>query len=72
MLTDVIFADDYMTRGITMGAHSHGVGTTYLLTTKQTRASGMSSIAFAVFGTIGVIVASIPALSSIIESLSGL
>jgi putative effector of murein hydrolase len=62
--------DDYMTIGITMGSHSHGVGTAYLIG-KNPRASGMSSIAFAIFGTTGVIVASIPALSDIIKRSSG-
>jgi putative effector of murein hydrolase len=59
-----------MTIGITMGSSSHGVGTAYLIN-KNPRASGMSSIAFAIFGTIGVIVASIPALSDAIRRLSG-
>ncbi|KAI8638772.1 LrgB-like family-domain-containing protein [Parasitella parasitica] len=62
--------DDYMTIGITMGCSSHGVGTAYLIS-KNPKASGMASIAFAVFGTIGVIVASIPALSDTIRHLSG-
>ncbi|KAI9477747.1 MAG: LrgB-like family-domain-containing protein [Benjaminiella poitrasii] len=62
--------DDYLTIGITMGSNSHGVGTAYLLT-RNPKASGMASIAFAVFGTIGVIVASIPALANTIKHLSG-
>lgn len=62
--------DDYMTIGITMGSSSHGVGTAYLIS-KNPKASGMSSLAFAIFGTIGVIVASIPALSETIKHLSG-
>ncbi|KAI7907437.1 LrgB-like family-domain-containing protein [Cokeromyces recurvatus] len=62
--------DDYMTIGITMGSNSHGVGTAYLIT-KNPKASGMASIAFAMFGTIGVIVASIPVLSDTIKHLSG-
>ncbi|ORE07927.1 hypothetical protein BCV72DRAFT_204531 [Rhizopus microsporus var. microsporus] len=62
--------DDYMTIGITMGSHSHGVGTAYLIS-KNPKASGMSSIAFAIFGTLGVVVASIPALSDTIKRLSG-
>jgi putative effector of murein hydrolase len=59
-----------MTIGITMGSSSHGVGTAYLIS-KNLRASGMSSLAFAIFGTIGVIVASIPALSETIRHISG-
>lgn len=59
-----------MTRGITMGCCSHGVGTAYLIS-KNPKASGMASIAFAVFGTIGVIVASIPVLSETIKHLAG-
>jgi putative effector of murein hydrolase len=59
-----------MTIGITMGSHSHGVGTAYLIS-KNPKASGMSSIAFALFGTLGVVVASIPALSDTIKRLSG-
>jgi putative effector of murein hydrolase len=59
-----------MTIGITMGSNSHGVGTAYLIS-KNPKASGISSLTFAIFGTIGVIVASIPALSDIIRYLSG-
>lgn len=62
--------DDDMTIGITMGSCSHGVGTAYLIG-KNPKASGMASLAFAIFGTIGVIVASIPALSDTIKHLSG-
>lgn len=62
--------DDFMTIGITMGSSSHGVGTAYLIS-KNPRASGMASIAFGIFGTVGVIVASIPSLSDIIRRLSG-
>jgi putative effector of murein hydrolase len=53
-----------------MGCSSHGVGTAYLIG-KNPKASGMSSLAFAIFGTIGVIVASVPALSETIRHLSG-
>ncbi|KAI8056548.1 LrgB-like family-domain-containing protein [Gilbertella persicaria] len=62
--------DDYMTIGITMGSSSHGVGTAYLIS-KNSRASGMASLAFAIFGTIGVIVASIPTLSDTLRHLAG-
>ncbi|GAA5797194.1 hypothetical protein HPULCUR_002573 [Helicostylum pulchrum] len=62
--------DDYMTIGITMGSSSHGVGTAYLIS-KNTRASGMSSLAFAIFGTTGVIIVSIPILADTIRHLSG-
>lgn len=53
-----------------MGSNSHGVGTAYLIS-KNPRASGMASIAFALFGTIGVIVASIPILSQTVKHLGG-
>lgn len=59
-----------MTIGITMGSSSHGVGTAYLIS-KNTRASGMSSLAFAIFGTTGVIIVSIPILADTIRHLSG-
>jgi putative effector of murein hydrolase len=59
-----------MTIGIAMGSNSHGAGTAYLVT-KNPKASGIASIAFAVFGVIGVIVASIPALSNIIKNSAG-
>ncbi|KAG2202315.1 hypothetical protein INT47_010763 [Mucor saturninus] len=62
--------DDFMTIGITMGSNSHGVGTAYLIS-KNPKASGLASIAFALFGTIGVIVASIPALSQTVKHLGG-
>lgn len=59
-----------MTIGITMGSSSHGVGTAYLIS-KNKKASGMSSLAFALFGTIGVIVASVPTLADTIKHVSG-
>ena len=59
-----------MTIGITMGSTSHGVGTAYLIT-KNPKASGMSSLAFAIFGTLGVIIVSIPVFSETIKRLSG-
>ncbi|KAI8976733.1 LrgB-like family-domain-containing protein [Pilobolus umbonatus] len=62
--------DDYMTVGITMGSCSHGVGTAYLIN-KNPRASGMSSLAFAIFGIIGVIAVSIPAIALQIKRLAG-
>ncbi|KAL9553477.1 hypothetical protein MBANPS3_003271 [Mucor bainieri] len=62
--------DDHVTIGISMGCCSHGVGTAYLIS-RDPIASGMASIAFAIFGTLGVIVASIPALSDTIRHISG-
>ncbi|KAL0139817.1 LrgB-like family-domain-containing protein [Mucor lusitanicus] len=62
--------DDHVTIGISMGCCSHGVGTAYLIS-KDPIASGMASIAFAIFGTLGVIVASIPVLSDTIRHISG-
>lgn len=53
-----------------MGSNSHGVGTAYLIS-KNPKASGLASIAFALFGTTGVIVASIPTLAYNIKHLAG-
>ncbi|KAI9248094.1 LrgB-like family-domain-containing protein [Sporodiniella umbellata] len=62
--------DDYLTIGITMGSHSHGVGTSFLIA-RHPKASGMSSIAFTVFGTLAVVIAFIPSLAEIIRRFSG-
>lgn len=62
--------DDYLTIGIAMGSNSHGAGTAYLVRTDP-KASGMASIAFAIFGIIGVVVASIPTLSDTIKNVAG-
>ncbi|KAH0287195.1 hypothetical protein KCU62_g6089, partial [Aureobasidium sp. EXF-3399] len=63
--------DDYITRGITLGANSSAVATALLLTTDP-RAAAFSSLSMGLLGTITVALTSVPPLVHIIRSLVGL
>jgi putative effector of murein hydrolase len=67
----VLFLDDYITRGITLGANSSAVATALLLTTDP-RAAAFSSLSMGLLGTITVALTSVPPLVHIIRSLVGL
>ncbi|KAL2753207.1 hypothetical protein ACRALDRAFT_2111654, partial [Sodiomyces alcalophilus JCM 7366] len=63
--------DDYVTRGVTLGANSSAIATAVLLRTDP-RAAALSSLSMSLFGTITVLFTSIPPLVHIIRSLVGL
>ncbi|KAG9571103.1 DUF580-domain-containing protein, partial [Aureobasidium melanogenum] len=63
--------DDYITRGITLGANSSAVATALLLTTDP-RAAAFSSLSMGLLGTITVALTSVPPLVHIIRSLVGI
>lgn len=63
--------DDYVTRGVTLGANSSAVATAVLLRTDP-RAAALSSLSMSLFGTITVLFTSIPPITSMIRSLVGL
>lgn len=63
--------DDYVTRGITLGVNSSAIGTALLLRTDP-RAAALSSLSMTLFGTITVLLTSIPPVASVIRGLVGL
>ncbi|KAF4126131.1 LrgB-like family [Geosmithia morbida] len=63
--------DDYVTRGITLGINSSAMATAFLLKTDP-RAAALSCLSMVLFGTITVILTSIPAISTFIRGMVGL
>ncbi|KAI0129089.1 LrgB-like family-domain-containing protein [Xylariales sp. AK1849] len=63
--------DDYVTRGVTLGANSSAIATAMLLRSDP-RAAALSSLSMSLFGTITVLFTSIPPIASAIRSLVGL
>ncbi|KAG8631756.1 hypothetical protein KVT40_000896 [Elsinoe batatas] len=63
--------DDYITRGVTLGANSSAVATALLLTTDP-RAAAFSSLSMGLFGTITVALTSVPPFVSFVRGLVGL
>ncbi|KAK8012659.1 LrgB-like family-domain-containing protein [Apiospora marii] len=71
-LTDGVNAlDDYVTRGVTLGANSSAMATALLLRTDP-RAAALSSLAMSLFGAITVLFTSIPPIANAVRSLVGL
>ncbi|TQN67792.1 Plastidal glycolate/glycerate translocator 1, partial [Colletotrichum shisoi] len=60
--------DDYITRGVTLGANSSAIATALLLRTDP-RAAALSSLSMSLFGTITVLFTSIPPIADVIKSL---
>ncbi|KAH6668139.1 LrgB-like family-domain-containing protein [Plectosphaerella plurivora] len=63
--------DDYVTRGVTLGANSSAIATALLLRTDP-RAAALSSLSMSLFGTITVLFTSIPPMVVIVRSWVGL
>ena len=63
--------DDYVTRGITLGANSSAIATALLLTTDP-RAAALSSLSMSLFGTIMVALSSVPLVVKIVQQLANL
>ncbi|KAJ4421913.1 hypothetical protein N0V82_003410 [Gnomoniopsis sp. IMI 355080] len=63
--------DDYVTRGVTLGANSSAVATALLLRSDP-RAAALSSLSMSLFGTITVLFTSIPPVATTVKSLVGL
>ncbi|KAK7757404.1 hypothetical protein SLS62_000416 [Diatrype stigma] len=63
--------DDYVTRGVTLGANSSAIATALLLRTDP-RAAALSSLSMGLFGTITVLFTSIPPISSAVRASVGL
>ncbi|KAH0598837.1 hypothetical protein MHUMG1_02949 [Metarhizium humberi] len=62
--------DDYVTRGITLGVNSSAIGTALLLRTDP-RAAALSSLSMTLFGTVTVLLTSIPPVATMIRALVG-
>ncbi|KAK1579980.1 LrgB-like family-domain-containing protein [Colletotrichum navitas] len=60
--------DDYITRGVTLGANSSAIATALLLRTDP-RAAALSSLSMSLFGTITVLFTSIPPIAGVVKSL---
>ncbi|KAI0965860.1 LrgB-like family-domain-containing protein [Xylaria arbuscula] len=60
--------DDYVTRGVTLGANSSAIATALLLRTDP-RAAALSSLSMSLFGTITVLFTSVPPVVAVIRSL---
>ncbi|KAJ0163903.1 Plastidal glycolate/glycerate translocator 1, chloroplastic [Colletotrichum tanaceti] len=60
--------DDYITRGVTLGANSSAIATALLLRTDP-RAAALSSLSMSLFGTITVLFTSIPPVADAVRSL---
>ncbi|KAI0196457.1 LrgB-like family-domain-containing protein [Astrocystis sublimbata] len=63
--------DDYVTRGVTLGANSSAIATALLLRTDP-RAAALSSLSMGLFGAITVLFTSIPPVVAVIRSLVAL
>lgn len=59
--------DDYVTRGVSLGANSSAVATAALLRTDP-RAAALSSLSMSLFGTITVLFTAIPPIASVVKS----
>ncbi|KAK3689524.1 LrgB-like family-domain-containing protein [Podospora appendiculata] len=63
--------DDYVTRGVTLGANSSAVATALLLQSDP-RAAALSSLSMTLFGTITVLFTAVPVLRDLVRSMVGL
>ncbi|KAK1767346.1 LrgB-like family-domain-containing protein [Phialemonium atrogriseum] len=63
--------DDYVTRGVTLGANSSAIATALLLRTDP-RAAALSSLSMSLFGTVTVLLTSIPPIRDLVRSSVGL
>ncbi|KAK0610085.1 LrgB-like family-domain-containing protein [Bombardia bombarda] len=63
--------DDYVTRGVTLGANSSAIATALLLQSDP-RAAALSSLSMSLFGTITVLFTSIPPIRELVRSIVGL
>ncbi|KAI0437850.1 LrgB-like family-domain-containing protein [Xylaria telfairii] len=63
--------DDYVTRGVTLGANSSAIATALLLRTDP-RAAALSSLSMSLFGAITVLFTSLPPIVAVIRSLVSL
>lgn len=60
--------DDYVTRGVTLGANSSAIATALLLVSDP-RAAALSSLSMGLFGTVMVALTSVPAVVQAVGAL---
>jgi len=63
-------ADDYVTRGVSLGTNASAISTAQLLTTDP-RAAALSSLSFAMFGALLVVLTAIPPVVQKVRELAG-
>ncbi|KAI0390493.1 LrgB-like family-domain-containing protein [Xylariaceae sp. FL0594] len=63
--------DDYVTRGVTLGANSSAIATALLLRTDP-RAAALSSLSMSLFSTITVLFTAVPPIATVVRSLVSL
>jgi len=63
--------DDYVTRGVTLGANASAIATALLLVSDP-RAAALSSLSMSLFGIITLALTSVPPIVQAIRSLVGL
>lgn len=66
-----LHTDDYVTRGVTLGANSSAIATALLLKTDP-RAAALSSLSMSLFGTITVLFTALPPIRDLVRSFVGL
>lgn len=71
MTWSLTLADDYVTRGVTLGGNSSAIATALLLLSDP-RAAALSSLSMSLFGIITVVLTSVPPIVTAIRSLVGL
>ena len=62
--------DDYITRGVTVGANSSAMASALLLVS-DSRAAAFSSLSMSLFGTVTVALMSVPPIVRIVAGLVG-
>ena len=65
---ELISVDDYVTRGVTLGANSSAIATALLLVSDP-RAAALSSLSMSLFGIITLALTSVPPIVKAIDSL---
>lgn len=63
--------DDYVTKGVSMGANASAIATAHLLSSDP-RAAALSSLSFVMFGTTMVVLSAIPPVVAAVQRLAGL
>jgi len=64
----LIVADDYVTRGVTLGGNSSAIATALLLVSDP-RAAALSSLSMSLFGIITLALTSVPPIVQAVQSL---
>lgn len=63
--------EDFVTRGVVIGANSAAIGTAWLVGRGDVRAAAVSSVSMVLLGTVVVVLTSLPALRGVVEGLVG-